>query len=130
MILAPTYRFVVDSAPDVVLDAVVADEDLIDAPAPEGMRPAPNALFSDFPDKQKSKTVPAEANGLMADVDAPLEQDVRDLAERQRVTDGHHYRVPDRLRRAVEASERISLSEKLCGSLTRLTPNCSGIALP
>jgi len=65
----------------------------------------------------------------MADVDATFEQDIFDLAERQRVTDVHHHRETDDLGRTVETAERISHPERLCGSLGQLKPDCSDTAL-
>jgi len=65
----------------------------------------------------------------MADVDATFEQDIFDLAERQRVTDVHHHRETDDLGRTVETAERISHPERLCGSLGQLKPDYSDTAL-
>lgn len=43
----------------------------------------------------------------MADVDAPLGQQVLDLTERKREADLHHHDRSDHLRRAVEPSKRV-----------------------
>ena len=56
----------------------------------------------------------------MADVDATFEQDIFDLAERQRVTDVHHHRKTDDLGRTVETAERISHPKRLWGRAMRL----------
>jgi hypothetical protein len=43
----------------------------------------------------------------MADVDAMLEQQVLDIAQRERVADVHHDDQPDHLRGAVKVAERV-----------------------
>ena len=48
-----------------------------------------------------------EPHRLVADVDATFEQQVLDLAQRQRITDVHHHREADDLGRAVEITEGI-----------------------
>jgi len=54
------------------------------------------------------EAVPPETHGLVADISSTFEQNVFDLAERQRVADVHHHRETDDLGRTVEAAERIS----------------------
>jgi hypothetical protein len=49
----------------------------------------------------------------MADIDATLEQQIFDLPQRQRITDVHHHRDADHLRRAVEIAERIFHPQRL-----------------
>lgn len=50
--------------------------------------------------------VPPLPNRLVADVDAPLEQQVFDVPQGQREPHVHQHRQPDHLRRGVEAFER------------------------
>ncbi len=66
-----------------------------------------NTAFPDLRGKQWAKAVPPVPNGLMADVDAALEQKIFDLPQRQGVTDIQHHRAADYLRRTVEITERV-----------------------
>ena len=58
----------------------------------------------------------------MADIDAALEQDILDLAQRQRVSNVQHHRQTDDLRRRVEITEGISHPTTLAIALARLKP--------
>ena len=62
----------------------------------------------------------------MADVDAPLEQNILDLSQRQRIVDVHHHREVDHSRRAVETTEGIAQAKDLA---RRLKPIYSDNAL-
>ena len=57
----------------------------------------------------------------MADVDAALEQQILDVAQRQRIVNVHHHNEPDDLGRAVEIAERI-VGLRRTGYLARLNP--------
>jgi hypothetical protein len=58
----------------------------------------------------------------VTDVDAPLEEQIFDLPQRQRIVDVHHHHEADHLGRAVETTE---------GILARmLNPICSDNAFP
>ena len=97
--------------------AVDPDEHLIKMPAP--VRPV-TPDYPPLPDlgrKQRAKAVPPVPYGLMADVDAALEQKIFDLTQRQRITDIEHHNVTDDLRRAVEIPEGIFHYPRL-GELT------------
>ena len=61
-----------------------------------------NAPFSDLGGKHRTETVPPEPHRLVADIDATLEQQILDLAQRQRITDVHHHGEADYLGRTVE----------------------------
>src|SRR5208337_3333324 len=52
--------------------------------------------------------VPPKPDGLIADVDPTLGQEILDVAQRQRVSHVHHHNQADDLRRAVEISERVA----------------------
>jgi hypothetical protein len=66
-----------------------------------------NARPADLRGEHRSKSVPSAAHGLMADVDAALEQHVLDIARRRRLTNVHHDRQPDYLGRRVVVPERV-----------------------
>ena len=59
------------------------------------------------------RPVPPEPDGLMADIDATLGQQILDVAQRQRVSHVHHHDQTDDLRRAVEIAERVAHGLKL-----------------
>ena len=58
--------------------------------------------------EHRTKPVPPEPDGLVADVDPALGQEIFDVAQRQRVSHVHHHDQTDDLWRAVEISERIA----------------------
>ena len=61
----------------------------------------------------------------MANIDAAFEQQILDLAERQRVPDIHHHRQTDYLGRTVKVAEGISHPKTLNGSVGSLKLDCS-----
>ena len=66
-----------------------------------------NTACPDLRGKQRTKAVPSIPHGLIADLDAALEQEVFDLSQRQRVSDTQHHREADHFGRTVEIRERI-----------------------
>ena len=99
--------FVVDSAPWIMSLVVDADKHLIKVPAP--VRPV-ESVYAPLPDltgKHRAEPVPPETHRLVRDVDAAFEQNVFDLAQRQRIADDHHHREADDLGRAVEITNGI-----------------------
>jgi hypothetical protein len=98
----------INRAPKIMLGAVDTNEDFIDMPAPERIRPMVDASFADLNSEQRPKAVSPETDGLMADINAPFEQDVFNLAKRKRIANVHHDRETDYLGRTIEAAERIS----------------------
>jgi hypothetical protein len=52
-------------------------------------------------------------NALVADVDAPLKQNILDLSKRQRIADIHHHHEADHLGRTVEITEGIAHRRRL-----------------
>ena len=54
---------------------------------------------------RRTKAVPPIPYGLMANVDAPFEQNVFDLTQRQRIAEIRHHHEADYLRRAIEITE-------------------------
>src|SRR5271157_1211313 len=69
--------------------------------------------LSDLGGEHRAKPVPPKPDGLMADVDPPLGQQILDVAQRQRVPDVHHHDQTDHFWRAVEISERVAHGLKL-----------------
>tara|TARA_B110000444_G_scaffold166882_1_gene155938 strand:+ start:238 stop:435 length:198 start_codon:yes stop_codon:yes gene_type:complete len=61
----------------------------------------------------------------MPDIYTPLEQDVLDQAERQRIINVHHYHEADNFERSIEAAEQISHLEMLSGAVHQIKPGCS-----
>src|SRR5208337_4637856 len=105
---------VIDSPPEIAELAVDLHKDLIQMPAPLGepahVRYPP---LSDLGGEHRAKPVPPKPDGLMADVDPPLGQEILDVPQRQRVPDVHHHDQTDHFWRAVEISERVAHGLKL-----------------
>src|SRR4030042_5858811 len=81
-----------------------------------------NASFSDLFCEHRTEAIPPEPYCLVADVDAPLEQDILDLSQRQWIADIHHHREADHLGRAVEITEGIAHRRRLRILARRLKP--------
>ena len=83
--------------------------------------------------KHRTESIPQEPYRLVADVDAPLEQNILDLSKRQRIADIHHHHEADHLGRAVEITEGIAHRRRLRILARRLKPiysdNAVGIVL-
>jgi glutathione synthase/RimK-type ligase-like ATP-grasp enzyme len=89
------------------------------------------ALHAPLPDlsrKHRTEPVPPEPHRLVADIDATLEQQVLDLAQRKRISDTHHHRQADDLGRTIEIAEWISRPTTLRTDPTPLKPICSDTA--
>ena len=56
---------------------------------------AADPLPPDISREHRTKPVPPQTNGLVADVDPALEQQVFDIAQRQREEDVHHNHEAD-----------------------------------
>ena len=70
-------------------------------------------MFSDLVGEHRTETVPPEPHRLVTDVDAPLEQNILDLPQRQRIADVHNHHEADHLGRAVEITEGIAHRPRL-----------------
>jgi len=81
-----------------------------------------NAPFPDLCGEQRAEPVPPEPYRLVADIDTALEQQVFDLAQRQRVPDIHHHREADDFGQIIEIAEGVFHPSKLRNSLYRLKP--------
>ena len=66
-----------------------------------------NAPLPDLSGEHRSEPVPPEPHRLVADIDTTLEQQVLDLAQRQRIADVQHHCEADNFWRAVEIAEGI-----------------------
>jgi hypothetical protein len=97
--------------------AALADDlhkDLVQMPSP--LRIAARArdpLLADLGGEHRAKPAPPKPDGLRADVDPTLGQEIVDVVQRQRVSHVHHHDQTDDLRRAVEISERVAHAPSL-----------------
>ena len=114
--------FVVDSAPQIMSLAVDADKHLIKMPAPVPPVAPVYAPFPDLTGEHGTETIPPVTHCLVTDVDAAFEQDVLDLAQRQRIADDHHHRETDDLGGAVEVSKGIVHHRRLRELVSRFKP--------
>ena len=114
--------FVVDRSPELVLDAVDLHEDLIQMPSPVGQGPhAIDPLSPDLGGEHRAKSVPPKAHGFMANLDAPLVQQVFEVAQRKRVPNIEHHGQADDLRARLEVSKRGVLGH--LGTVGRVLPS-------
>ena len=87
-----------------------------------------NSSYARLRGKHLAEPVPPEPYRLVADIDTALEQQVLDLAQRQRVPDIHHHRQADDLGRTIEIAEWISHPTTLRTDPAPLKPICSDTA--
>ena len=98
--------FMVDSAPEIAELSIDLHKHLVQMPPP--LRIAVyvrDPLLSDLGGEHRTKPVPPKPDGLIADVDPALGQEILDVAQRQRVSHVHHHDKTDDLRRAVKISD-------------------------
>ena len=88
-----------------------------------------NAPFPDLRGEHRAEPVPPEPYRLVADIDTALEQQVLDLAQRQRVPDIHYHREEDDFGRTIEITEGVFHPSKLRNSPYRLKPLYSDNAI-
>jgi hypothetical protein len=67
------------------------------------MNPSP----ADLGRKHRAEPVPPETYRLVADIDAPIKQQILDLAQRKRISNIHHHCQADDFGGAIEITERI-----------------------
>jgi hypothetical protein len=84
-----------------------------------------NAPLADLRGEHRTEPVPPEPHRFVADVDPPLEQQIFDLPQRQRIPDVHHHREADDLGGAVEVAKGIAHRRRLRNARARLKPICS-----
>src|SRR5271166_4554358 len=84
--------FMIDGAPEIAELAVDLHERLIQMPTPLRIEAHVRyPLLSDLGGEHRAKPVPPKPDGLMADVDPPLNQEILDVAQRQRIFHVHHH---------------------------------------
>jgi hypothetical protein len=81
-----------------------------------------NASFSDLVGEHRTEAIPPKPYRLVADVDAPLKEQIFDLSQRQRITDVAHHREADHLGRTVEVLEGILHFTRLKNLARRFKP--------
>ena len=87
-----------------------------------------NAPFPDLRGEHRAEPVPPEPYRLVADIDTALEQQVLDLAQRQRVPDIHNLREANDFGRTIEIAEGVFQPLRLKNGFVCLKPFCSDIA--
>jgi hypothetical protein len=116
---------VIDSSPQVMRLAIDPHEHFVRVPLPLRIAPVLDTTLANLGSKHWTESIRPEPYRLMADVDAALEHQILDMAQRQRITDVHHRREADDLGRTVEMAERIFHPPKLQTNLTQFKANCS-----
>jgi hypothetical protein len=114
--------FVIYRTPEVMRFSIDPHEDFVQVPTPLRKRPMMKASFPGRGRKHRAEPVPPVPNRLVADIDAPLEQNILDLSQRQRIADIHRHREADDLGRTVEISEGIAHRRRLGMPPARLKP--------
>jgi hypothetical protein len=99
---------VIHRTPQIMRFAVDLHEHLVEVPAPVAETPHPRtALTPDVGCEQRAEPIPPQPHRLVANVDAALEEQILNVAQRQRKADLHHDQQPDHLRRRMKIAERI-----------------------
>jgi hypothetical protein len=90
--------FVIHGPPQIDHLAIQLHVHLVEMPAPVTQAPhVRHPLPPDVAGKHRAEPVPPHPHGLVADVDAALEQQVLDVPQRQRETHVHHHDQADHL---------------------------------
>ena len=120
------FALVVDGPPQVMQFTANLHKNLVHVPPPVARPHSRNPTFPDFRSKHRP-----EPNRFMADVNAPLMQQILHVAEQQWKTDVHHHRQPNDLGRGFEVSEVAAFyhAMMLCGGPAILKPFCSDSAV-
>ena len=87
-----------------------------------------NSSYARLRGKHLAEPVPPEPYRLVADIDTALEQQVLDLAQRQRVPDIHHHREANDFGRTIEIAEGVFQPLRLKNGFVCLKPICSNTA--
>jgi hypothetical protein len=96
---------VIHRSPQVVPLAVDLHEHLVQVPPPVAGLNALDAALPDFGGEDRAKAMPPKPDGLMADLDAALVQQILDVPQREREPDVHHNRQADDFGRRLEVLE-------------------------
>ena len=112
----------INGTPKVKCLAVDTHKHLVQVPAPARIRMVLDSALSDLRCEQWAETVSPEPHRLVADTDTALEQQVLDLAQRQRVPNIHHHREADDFGRTIEITELVFHRRRLWNRPYRLKP--------
>lgn len=98
------HAFVINRPLEIKPLTVDFHKHLVDVPASVGVHigTSPSDLFG----KNRAKAVPPKADGLVANIDAALVQDILDLAQAERIPDVVHHRQLDDFGTGYEILER------------------------
>src|SRR6056297_1346059 len=112
--------FVINSTPQVVLFAIDLHEHLVQTPAPPAGAHALDPPLSDLGGEDRTEPMPPEPDGLVADVDAALMEQVLDIPQREREANVEHHRQADDLLARLEVLEGAGFAHT--GTLTNPLP--------
>ena len=87
-----------------------------------------NSSYDHLRGENRAEPVPPESYRLVADIDTAREQQVLDLAQRQRVPDIHHHREANDFWRTIEIAEGVFQPLRLGTNPAPLKPICSDTA--
>jgi hypothetical protein len=108
-----------DGTLEMVLYPVDLHENLIEVPAPMSERAHRlDPTSADLRREDGAKPVSPEPHCLMRDIDPSLVQQVFDIPQRQRVSDIHHHREADDLRRGLEVAKNAGARHGVEGTPT------------
>src|SRR6056297_9733 len=118
---------VIDGAPKVVPLPVYLHEHLVMVPPPAAGFHTVDPALADLGGEHRAEAMPPEPEGLMADVDAALMEQILDVPERQREPYVKHHGQADNLRARLEVAERAAFlhGKRLPAALPRLKPSSS-----
>lgn len=87
---------VIDSSPEVVLDTVDLNENLVEVPLPLSMLAHEGSTFrADFAGEDRSETIDPEPDAFMANINSSLMEQVFDVPQQERKSNVHHHRQLD-----------------------------------
>lgn len=99
--------FVIDRAPAVMGLAVDLHEHLIQVPAPVSKTPhVADTALAHLACEHRPEPIPPQPYGLVAQIDAALEQQILNVPQAQREADVHHDHQADYFGRCVETAKR------------------------
>ena len=115
----------IDGPPEIVRLAIDFYDHLVEMPSPPAGSHPLDAPLSDLGREHRTEPVPPEPHRLVADIDAPLMEQVLDVTKRQRETDVEHHRQADDLFARLEVLEGawFRLTRTLQSALHRLKPS-------
>lgn len=93
-------------APQVMAFTIDLHEDLVEMPTPTARPQSLDPAFPDLGGEHRTELVAPTPDGLVADLDAALVQQVFDVAKRKREANVQHNRQANDLRAGFEVLER------------------------